>query len=344
MLGIVVGAALAGCRAVPGIGWGGRTLREACEQAPALGEWRADAPREASPFDDNGRFFRDRDPAFAPPEGWRISAPAGEDGFLTLELYSRSRKDPTELARVVEDPDRPGHRVWRLAAPEHTDGILLRSSRPLGRRYRICARLGRLDVGSGEAPNGYDDAERAGPWLDNTATDENGAYFGAIYRSVPIPQNNAVAHHERLVFIDSDNNTEGWTKQWDPAARAFAGNGRHPIVLGAVPAKGDDRGINGKPFLAYAEGRWHPPGRLYAVDAYRDRRWYTACLERDGDRIVLSLEGDFRIHGPVRYRAAIDLTTLDHRDAPHYWLLGDPHTNYYEGSLLVDDVTLTTRD
>jgi hypothetical protein len=315
-------------------------LRETCDRLPGVSaaQWQADVPRTGR-FDDAGEFFRQRDPAVAPPEGWRLSTPLNE--FLTLELYSRARKDPREMVRVVDDPSQPGNRVWRLAAPEHTDGILLRTTRPLGSDYRVCARVGHIAFGSGHDRNGYDGDERAAPWIDGPAVDENGCYFGAIYRSVPIPQNNAAAHDERLVFIDSDNNTEGWTKVWDPMTASFLADGRHPVVMGAVPAVGAERGGDGRPFRAFAAGQWHPPGRVVAADAYEDRQWYVACIERRDGQMRLSIAGRFRFGGPRTYEGTIALEELADPQTPHYWLLGDPHTNYYEGSVLVDEITLT---
>ena len=302
--------------------------------------WRSDLPDNTTPFSDNGLFFHEQNPAFAPPSGYRISAPFGKGGFLTLESYSRQKKDPKSLFDIVEDPAQQGNRVLRIASPEHTDGTLLRTD-ALGTRYQICARVGYMNFGSGSGSNGYDDDEQNGPWLEGGATDENGFYFGAIYQSKPMPHNNVFTHHQRILFIDSDNNTEGWTSIWNPKGEAFVKSGVHPIIMAAADGQGKERDEYGPPFIPYAAGEWQESGTIRAVDAYKESTWYTVCLTRIDNRISMKISGDFKYGGKRTYEAILNNGNLIfHFNDPHYWFLGDPHINYYEGSLLVDDVTL----
>ena len=326
--------------------------RDACREdfttlvSPQPSAWTPDVPDRATPFSDDGSFFHARHPAFAPPQGYRVSTALGTGGFLTLELYSRSPKDPGLLARRVTDPADPSNQVLQIASPEHTDGVLLRTSRALGRRYQICARVGYLNVGTGDGLNGYHGGEQNEPWQsgDGDATNENGCYLAALYRSVPQPHNNLFAHQERLAFIDTDNNTEGWTRIWDPGSRQFVRSGWHPLMIAAVDGRGAS-GENGPPIVSYAAEGWNQPGQLLAADAYQDNTWYTVCIVRRGNQLTLRLSGTFRYGGRTTYEAMLaDTSAVVHGDALHYWALGDPHINYYEGSLLVDDVTLTVWD
>ena len=306
------------------------------------GEARRGLPEDALPFADDGMFFA-RQQSLRLPQAYRISAPFGPHDFLTIEAYSRQEKEPSQLFQVVDDPLVPRNRVLRIASPEHTDGTLIRTSQPLGTRYQICARIGFIGFGTGSGKNGYNGGERNAPWLQESgdATGENGCYFAAIYRTVPQPHNNALAHHLRIAFIDSDNNTEGWTRIWSAPSRQFLASGSHPVVMAVCGASGASEGPNGPPLVTYAAGVWNEPGRVRAVDAYKEDTWYTVCIERFDDRLTLSISGDFRYGGQTTYEATFnDARRIAHVRDPHYWCLGDPHINYYEGSLLVDDVVL----
>lgn len=307
--------------------------------------WEADHPDVATPFSDDGSFFHAHNPKFAPPAGFRLSAPLGERQFLTLESYSRSQKPLEALFSIIEDPAKPGNRVLKIASPEHTDGTLLRTTRSLGANYQICARVGFIQFGTGDGANGYNGQETNAPWTQESgsARNENGCYFSAIYRSLPKPHNNALAHYERLAFIDSDNNTEGWTSIWDSRTRRWFKSGWHPVMIGAATggAAGDNE--NGPPFRSFAAGGWNRPGELLAADAYKENSWYTVCMTRAGDRFTMRISGDFRYGGQTTYEASLDdAGKIFQQGQPQFWLLGDPHINYYEGSLLVDDVSLST--
>jgi len=302
--------------------------------------WQEEVPDDSTPFSDNGSYFRKQNPSFTPPSAYRLSSPIGRHGFLTLESYSRQKKELKELVDVVEDPANPANRVLRIASPEHTDGTILRTD-PLGSRYQICARVGFMRFGTGAGMNGYNGGESNGPWLDGTATDENGFYFGAISRTKPMPHNNLFAHHQRIIFLDSDNNMEGWTEIWDPGKGAFVRSGVHPVMMVAVDGQGKETDAYGPPFLSYAAGEWQESGKIRAADAYKENNWYTVCFTRIDQRLSMKITGDFQYGGNRTYEAVLNNRDLIfHFDDPHSWFLGDPHTNYYEGSLLVDDVVL----
>ncbi len=301
-------------------------------------------PEEIAPFADDGKLWAEL-PLFRLPSAHRISAPFGTDGFLTVESYSRQEKDPAQLFSAVDDPAVPGNKVLQLASPEHTDGTLIRTSQPLGTRYQICARIGYISFGTGDGKNGYSGGERNGPWLQESgdATGENGCYFGAIYRAIPRPHNNVLAHHLRVAFIDSDNNLGAWTVIWTPKPRRFLASGWHPVVMGVSDAYGVLTHPTDTPFLTYAAGVWNEPGEVRAVDAYKENAWYTVCITRFDDRLTLSISGDFRYGGQTTYEATFnEPSRIAYLNDPHYWCLGDPHINYYEGSLLVDDIVLKT--
>lgn len=114
---------------------------------------------------------------------------------------------------------------------------------------------------------------------------------------------------------------------------------------------------------------------MRAVDRYLPGRWYSLSIERNDAGFVVELSGEFRHGGQRSYRAAFPLVEhcLWHynrpgeqaRDAcldelplagagspapqwpatgawPDWFFFGDPHTNYYEGTVYYDDVRLET--
>ncbi|MDP3767420.1 MAG: hypothetical protein Q8S13_05350, partial [Dehalococcoidia bacterium] len=205
------------------------------------------------------------------------------------------------------------------------------------------ARVGHIDFGTGDGDNGYDGDEDAGPWAPGSAVGENGCYFGAIYRARPAPHNNLLAHRLRLAFIDSDKNLEGWSQIWVPGRNFFVPSGWHPVVLGAVVGREAADAQSGPPFMTHAADGWNAPGRMLAADGYGDGRWYDVCFARFDGAMAMSIDGEFRYGGRRAYVAALPDAgaRLPGFDGPHYWLAGDPHINYYEGAVLIDDVRIS---
>jgi hypothetical protein len=81
------------------------------------------------------------------------------------------------------------------------------------------------------------------------------------------------------------------------------------------------------------------------VDSYKDRTWYTTCIARTSGRYWLSVAGDFQFGGKTVYEGAIVTGRVYHADAgpggwPEYFMLGDPHTNFYRGEGYYDDLRL----
>jgi len=144
-------------------------------------------------------------------------------------------------------------------------------------------------------------------------------------------------------------------------------------MMFALDGHGEDHDLFGKPFLSWSAGAWQPSGAIRAVDSYLPGEWYRASIERDGDAFTLEVSGKFRYGGQQTYRATIDAKEncvfhynrpgetadarcLDERSPaslgtgypswpasgawPDWFQIGDPHSNYYEGSVLYDDLRL----
>ena len=342
------------------------------ESLPDFGAptWARDTYPDDGPFSDNGQFFRNQ--GITPPTAYRISRPFGKDGWLTLESYSRDPQTQlNQLALLGADPDGPSNRVLRLRSIRHTDATIVRPTAALPARYRITVRVGHPAFGDGlGGNNGYSGGELAEPWRQGSATSENGFYWLSILDGVPRPHNNVYIHHHRKVTVDSDNHYPAWMEIFD--GRSFVSSGRHPVMMFALDGQGATEPWTGKPFLSYSGGTWQPSGKIRAVDAYKDRTWYTVVITRDLDGYTLEVSGSFEFGGLRTYKgqirtadaciwhynrpgetarsACLDETSLPglagfplwpaNQGWPEYFMFGDPHSNYYEGQVHYDDLKL----
>jgi hypothetical protein len=333
--------------------------------------WQSDVPSDDGPYSDDGLYFRRA--GIVPPRAYRATLPFGTSAWLTVQSYTRSAEAAfADRFAVVQDPADSSNRALRIASPAHTDATLIRSSEPLPEKYRVSLRVGFADFGDGKPGlNGYRGGETAEPWLADDATTQNGFYWLAILDAVPRPHNNVWIHHHRKVVMDSDNNVPPWMEIFDGSS--FRRDGRHPMMMFALDGRPDPHDLYGPPFLSWSAGQWQPSGAIRAVDSYLAGEWYRASIERDGTRYTLEVQGRFVYGGQTTYRASIDAAgscvwhynrtaqeasprCTNPRSSPAlggddpYWpadgnwpdwfMLGDPHENFYMGSVLYDDVQL----
>ncbi len=307
--------------------------------APA---WTPDTHQTDDEFSDGGAFFQRQN--VKPPAAFRAEAPFGKNDWLTAAAYSRSDKtDFSTLFSVVPDPANPANHVLRVASPKSTDGLVIRSTAKLPDRYRVCVRAGYASFGDGKsARNGYAGNETSAPWGNDPSSSENGFYWLTILDATPRPHNNIWIHHHRKVCIDSDNNTDAWTNIWE--GHSWVADGQHPIMMFGLDKDSDDHGLTGRSFLSWSNGALQPSGEIRAVDAYKDSTWYTACIERNPANFVLSISGDFKFGGQQTYIATIPVKLVYAAEpgVPDFFMFGDPHNNYYRGSVYYDDIKLET--
>lgn len=336
--------------------------------------WRADDYPDDGPFSDNGAYFT-KDKSFGPPTAYRSTHGVSRSDWLTIEAYSRRNdKQLSDLVQVVTDPAGGSNKVLRLASPDHTDATVLRPSQALPSRYRVSLRVGFASFGNGAGQNGYDGDERAEPWRDASATTDNGFYWLAILDALPRPHNNIWIHHHRKVVVDSDNHHPAWTEIWDGSE--FVESGVHPVMVFGLDGLSEGGVETGKQFIAYSAGAWQREAQIDAIraaNAYKANTWYRVSIERSGDQYTLEVSGDFQYGGQQTYRASTDAAErcLWHYNRPgetarakcidatpwpplgsehprwpadqgwpDYFMLGDPHNNYYEGSVHYDDLKL----
>jgi hypothetical protein len=356
-----------------GPGWS-IAYREDFENLPApAATWQADTHPDDGPFSDDGTYFQAK--GIAAPAAFRATVPFGASNWLTAESYTREAGAAfADRFAVVVDPAHPSNHALRIASPDHTDATVVRPSQALPAKYRVSLRVGFANFGDGLAGglNGYRGGETAGPWLTGSATGQNGFYWLTILDSQPRPHNNVWIHHHRKVVMDSDNNVPPWMEMWNGSA--FVPDGERPLMMIALDGTQPSQDLTGPPFLSYSQGQWQPSGAVRAVDQYLPGEWYDASIERDGTQFTLTVSGKFQ-SGVKTYSATIDAKAKCvwhyNRNAeeaspactnngssgaagasgaywpadgswPDWFMFGDPHENFYEGSVLYDDITLET--
>ncbi len=306
--------------------------------------WIADTYQTTDEYSDGGAYFKRV--GVTPPPAFRAEGSFGKRGWLSVAAYSRSSLTKfNDLFEVVPDPANPSNSVLKLSSPRHTDGIVVRPTDPLPKKYRVCLKAGFASFGDGKpgaSLNGYAGGETDAPWSSGDATLENGFYWLAILDATPRPHNNLWIHHHRKVTIDSDNNKEAWTNIWE--GKDWVADGQHPVMMFGIDKDGTDDPGTGRPFLSWSHGALQPSGAIRAVDAYKDNTWYSACIERNVNAFVLTTSGDFKWGGQQTYVATIPVRAVYQagEGIPDFFLFGDPHNNYYRGSVYYDDIKLET--
>lgn len=193
--------------------------------------------------------------------------------------------------------------------------------------------------------------------MDISALKHNGVYWAAaIMDTRPAPHNNIWSHHYRTFFIDS----------WNTPGRIFG------VTVGGVKGLASTDNRFGKQFTAFDGVAWRNGGEKPAF-YYLPDEWYNVVVSREDDEFSFSVTGVFGGIGEARIASSIDAreNCLYHynrlpedlsercmngeviridgqlmqtwpKDAgyPDYFMMGDPHVNFYEGSVLIDDLRL----
>jgi hypothetical protein len=305
--------------------------------------WVSDTYQNTDEYSDGGEYFKRL--GVKPPVAFRAEGSFGKDGWLSVAAYTRSNLTKfSDLFEIVPDPADSNNHVLKISSPKHTDGTVVRPTNALPKKYRVCLKVGFASFGDGKpgsaSLNGYAGGETDEPWSNGDASLENGFYWLTILDATPRPHNNLWIHHHRKVTIDSDNNKEAWTNIWE--GKKWVADGQHPIMMFGVDKDGNDDDSTGRPFLSWSNGSLQPSGAIRAVDAYKDNTWYSACIERNESAFVLSISGNFKWGGEQTYVGTIPVGSVYQAGAgiPDFFMFGDPHTNYYRGSVYYDDIKL----
>src|SRR5271163_1333687 len=145
--------------------------------------WVADTYQNTDEFSDGGAHFKSL--GITPPLAFRAERSFGKDDWLSVAAYSRSNVTKFgDLFEVVPDPADPKNHVLKISSPKHTDGIVVRPTSALPKKYRVCLKVGFASFGDGKPGasnlNGYAGGETDEPWSNGDATLENGFYWLTI--------------------------------------------------------------------------------------------------------------------------------------------------------------------
>lgn len=240
---------------------------------------------------------------FSEPITVENSRSFGKHGQLTFEMY----RDGT-----FQVDGKSGYALQKSS--HYSDVALIRSTKALPKTYKISVEVGAinydLDLISG-LPNDPNYPE--GP------KNENGCYLISISDVEPSGHHtNVWWHQHRKVVIDVDNNV------W--------GNGMpHPIFMVYFDENNELVSFDG------SADRWQKDWRKAVT--YEPTRWYRIEVEKTATQFILRI---YDIKGTILKEGKADLNNVWHEDGdyPDYFSIGDPHENYYQGSMKIKSISM----
>ncbi len=228
----------------------------------------------------------------------------GKYGQLTFELYHGG----TFLI------DGQSNFSWQKS-DHYGDVAIIRSTRALPKTYKIRVVVGDID---------YDLDKIAGlpkdPQYPEGPQNENGCYLVAITDEEPSGHHtNIWWHQHRKVVIDVDNNVWGHGMP-------------HPIFMVYFNENNKLVAFDGE------TKRWQSEWKKAAT--YNPQSWYRAEIEKTNRQFILRIydEKDNLVR-----EARVDLKNIWNEDENHkdYFVVGDPHENYYQGSMKLKSIAMT---
>jgi len=228
----------------------------------------------------------------------------GPEGWLTFELV----RGGTFLI------DGRSGVAWQRS-DDYRDAALIRSTDPLPPTYTVRVEVGEI---------AYDlDRVRGLPHRMTGADspgDENGCYLLVIADAPPTEHYaNGWWHQHRKIVIDVDNNV--WGRGMPrPIFMIYVNRDNHLVAWDGGAGTWTDQWVRGL--------------------QYQPHGWYTVQVTRTATRWLLRAVD---ATGAVRQEAAVPVEAVWHAaDRPDYLVLGDPHDNYYEGSMQIRAISLQT--
>lgn len=227
----------------------------------------------------------------------------GEYGQLTFELY---RGGSFTI-------DKKSGFLWQKS-DNYGDVAIVRSTNPLPKTYKISVVVGEIDYGLDKIKYKENDpAYKEGPM------NENGCYLLAITDEVPVGHHtNDWWHQHRKVCIDVDNNVMG--------------NGMpNPIFMVYFDKDNQLHSWNG--MLNSWDKNWEK-----AVE-YKYEKWYRVEIEKTEKEFIMSI---FDEKDNLLKKGTVTLDNVWHEDGnyPDYLVIGDPHENYYQGSMKIRSISM----
>lgn len=228
----------------------------------------------------------------------------GKDNQLTFELYRNG---------TFGIDGKSGYALQK--SDSYRDSALIRSAKTLPETYKISVVVGDIDYGLENISGLPQDPEYTeGP------QNENGCYLIAITDTPPIGHHtNTWWHQHRKVVIDVDNNVWGHGMP-------------NPVFMVYFDRDNKLMSYNGE------QNKWQKDwvnGARYKLGA-----WYRVEIEKTRKEYILSVLSDT---GELLERTIVGLEKVWHADGQHkdYFVTGDPHENYYQGSMKIKEITVS---
>lgn len=268
--------------------------------------------------------------------GWKEEIRSSVAGLFDIRLFSRSlvvenfdqpitaaagktfgRKDQLtfELFRngAFEIDGRSG--FARQRSPSYRDSAFIRSTVRLPKTYKINVVVGDIDYNLEKIAKLPRDPEYPeGPG------NENGCYFITITDIKPEGHHtNIWWHQHRKLVIDVDNNVWGHGMP-------------NPIFMVYFDRSNRLNSFDGQ------RNEWISDWRKAVT--YDPKAWYSITVEKTKTHFILSVADE---REKVLKRGKVKLSEVWHEDGyhPDYFVVGDPHENYYQGSMKIRSISFT---
>ncbi len=273
--------------------------------------------------------YKDRHPgmkeriksAFTSWQGWGLSRRQVAEGFdrpiaaVAGESFGKAGQLTFELFRngtfVIDGQS--GY-AWQKS-DSYRDSGFIRSTRKLPKTYKISIVLGEIDYNLDKIQQLPQDPEYPeGP------QNENGCYLIAITDEKPTGHHtNIWWHRHRKIVIDVDNNAWGHGMP-------------NPIFMIYFDRSNDLVSYDGQ------ADEWLKDWKKAVT--YEPSRWYKVEVEKTKSHFILSV---YDRRGKLLKQGRVPLKNVWHEDEFHsdYFVVGDPHENYYQGSMKIDSITFT---
>ena len=206
--------------------------------------------------------------------------------------------------------------AWQKSE-SYLDSAFIRSTHELPKTYKISVTVGDI---------GYDLENIRGlandPNYPEGPKNENGCYLLAITDEMPAGHHtNIWWHQHRKVVIDVDNNVWGHGMP-------------HPIFMVYFDRDNQLVSFDGD------NDQWQPEWKNAVT--YESNQWYSVEVEKTHDEFILRV---YDRNGRLLKSASADLKNIWHEDGSHpdYFVVGDPHENYYQGSVKIRSISMPVK-
>jgi hypothetical protein len=228
----------------------------------------------------------------------------GRQGQLTFELFRNGTFLINGNGQAFEKSE------------SYRDSAFIRSTNSLPKTYKITVVAGEIDYNLDKIAGLAQDHEYPeGP------QNENGCYLIAITDEKPQGHHtNIWWHQHRKLVIDVDNNVWG---QGMP----------NPIFMVYFDKNNSLVSYDG------ANDEWQREWKKAVT--YEPTKWYTIEVEKTKSEFIMRISDS---RGRLLKQGRVPLNEVWHQDDfhPDYFVIGDPHENYYQGSMKIKSIAVTT--